>query len=188
MTTSINRYHVAVAAIIMIVTALVLHAMGHVLICSCGIVKLWDGVVNSPESSQHLTDWYTLTHVLHGLIFYLLACWVLPRASLGNRFVAATLVEAGWEILENSPWVIERYRSTTISLNYYGDSIINSMSDILAMMVGFWLARCLPVYVSIALFFVIEIALAYTIRDNLTLNVLMLVWPVEAIRHWQAGG
>ena len=161
--------------------------MGRVPYCRCGYIKLWHGVVNSSENSQHITDWYTFTHVIHGIGFYFLLWLAARRVSPGARFLAAVLLEAGWEVIENTPFVIERYRAATISLDYYGDSIVNSMSDIVAMMLGFWLARRMPVWASIALVIVLEAALAAIIRDNLALNILMLIHPFEAIKQWQMG-
>ena len=162
-------------------------AMGRVVICKCGYVKLWHGVVNSSENSQHLTDWYTLTHVLHGIGFYALLWLVARRLPPGARFVIAVVLEATWEVIENTPFVIGRYRAATISLDYYGDSVINSMSDIVSMMVGFWMALRLPLWVSIGVVIVVEVMLAIIIRDNLTLNILMLIHPFDAIKRWQLG-
>lgn len=168
--------------------ALILYAMGRVPICTCGTIKLWHGNVQSAENSQHILDWYSFSHVLHGFIFYWLMRVLLPRGPLGLWLVFSVGFENFWEILENSNFIIDRYRSDTISLNYYGDSIVNSMADNFTMIAGFVLAHWIPLWLAVAVALVVEITLAYWIRDNLTLNIIMLLYPLDAIRHWQAGG
>lgn len=161
--------------------------MGRTPICRCGYVKLWHGVVASAQNSQHIADWYSFSHVIHGFIFYGMLWLVAKKKPLGWRLTAAVAIEAAWEIVENSPAIINRYRSVTMAYDYYGDSILNSVSDIGFMMLGFLIARRLPVGATIAVAIIMELFTLAMIRDNLTLNVIMLVWPVEAIRHWQAG-
>ena len=176
---------VLIAASLLAVQAGTELALGRVTMCTCGTIKLWVGGRENSEISQQIFDWYSLSHLIHGFGLYGLTWLALPRAPVAARLVLAMLVECGWEILENSSFIIDRYRSETISLNYYGDSILNSLSDTLTMMFGFGLAYRLPVW-SIVLAAVLMEALAgYVIRDNLTLNIIMLIYPFDAIRSWQ---
>jgi hypothetical protein len=161
------------------------HYMSRIWICQCGYVKLWEGGVNTPGNSQHISDWYTPSHIIHGFLFYGLAWLLFRNRPIALRLGFAVLIEAAWEILENSPVIIDRYRTATIALNYYGDSILNSTMDTVFMALGFLLAWRLPVWLTVALAIGAEFYTGYMIRDNLTLNVIMLVWPVDAIKAWQ---
>lgn len=177
--------YVLTGAIIALAAACLLW-IGREPICTCGYVKLWHGQTVSSENSQHISDWYTFSHVIHGFLFYAALHYLTPGLRLGWRLAIATLVESLWEIIENSDAIIDRYRAVTISLDYYGDSVLNSVADILAMVLGFWLAARLPVWLIVALAMGFEAMTIWLIRDGLVLNVLMLVWPMDAVRDWQA--
>lgn len=172
---------------ITLAAAVALVWMGRPPICTCGTIKLWAGVVHSADNSQHLADWYTPSHIVHGFLFYGLF-WLLWRnGPRGPRFVAAVMLEAAWEVAENTRWVIDRYRDATMALGYTGDSVINSIADIGWMVLGYLIAARLPWRLTAAIGVGLELLTLYVIRDNLTLNVVMLVWPIDAIRIWQGG-
>lgn len=181
-----TRFWLVVAAVFLIVQIVTLALMGRIPICECGYVKLFEPGVNTAGNSQHISDWYTPSHIIHGFLFYWLAIVVLPRASFGARLTLAVVVEAAWELLENSPIIIDRYRTATMAVGYQGDSILNSAMDTVAMGLGFLFAARAPIWLTVAIAIGFEIVTAIVIRDNLTLNVLMLVWPVEAVKAWQA--
>jgi len=162
-------------------------AMGRNRICTCGTVDLWVGARDSPRTSQMLSDWYSLSHIVHGLLFYAALWLVARRWPVERRFLVALLGEASWELIENTPMVIDRYRATAAALGYTGDSIVNSLSDVLMMALGFLIARKLPVRTAILLLILLELVPLFAIRDNLTLNVLALIAPNHAIQAWQAG-
>jgi len=166
----------------------VLRAAGRLWWCACATPLLWVGDVNSSHLSQHLFDPYSFSHLLHGVVFYGML-WILARRiPYAQRLLVALVLEAGWEILENSPFIIDRYRQSTMALQYYGDSIVNSVGDLLSCALGFWVASLLRWWRSVALVVLVEVGMLVLYRDNLTLNVLMLVAPSESIKAWQLQG
>ncbi len=175
---------------IIVLQGLLLYAMGHPKICECDYIKLWHGVPISSENSQHISDWYTFSHIIHGFIFYWLL-WLFPatrKLSFGTKLGIAIFAESFWEVLENTPFIINRYRATTISLDYFGDSVLNSVFDTLAMVLGYFASFKFPVWsiVTTAIFF--ELFVLYFIRDNLTLNIIMLIYPFQFLLDWQGAG
>ena len=177
-----------IAGIIIVVQACALYLFGQPPICTCGSVKLWEGVVLSAGNSQHLSDWYTFSHIIHGFLFYLGLWYFFPRKSVAWRLAIAVGIETTWEIIENTPMVIQHYREQALAQGYMGDSIINSVSDTFAMIGGFFMAYKLPLSSIIALALFLELWVGYEIRDNLTLNVINLVHHFEFIATWQTGG
>ncbi|MEK7156920.1 MAG: DUF2585 family protein [Patescibacteria group bacterium] len=182
------RTYVGLAALLIAVQALVLYLFGQPPICTCGEVKLWEGVVLSSGNSQHLTDWYTFSHIIHGLLFYFGLWYFFPRMGVWKRLFFAVGIEVAWEIIENTPMVINHYREQALAQGYTGDSIINSIFDTFAMIGGFILAWRFPIWAVIALALALELYVAYMIRDNLALNVLNLIYQFPSIAAWQSGG
>ena len=163
----------------------VLGLLGRPAICQCGTIDLWGQV--GPQQSQMLADWYSPSHIIHGFVFYWMLRLLFPAMREERRFPVALFIEAAWEVAENTPWIIDRYREATAALGYCGDSILNSVSDILMMAAGYWLAKRLPVWVSGVLVVALELVALVAVRDNLALNVWMLLFPTDFIRDWQAG-
>ena len=181
-----SRLPYVLTFLITVATGVALLAMGRAGVCPCGYVDLW-GTIGTEEANQQVLDWYAPSHLLHGLLFYAALWLAVPRMAIGWRLVIATVVECGWEIVENTDAMIQRYRDTTVSADYVGDSVLNSVSDVVAMWVGFALARFVPVWVSVAVVIGFEVLTAIVIRDGLALNILMLLWPLEAVKEWQGG-
>src|SRR5215210_1735650 len=178
------RSRAAIAALLLILAVIgILLAMGRPPICTCGEVALWGTA--GPRQSQMLADWYSPSHIVHGFLFYAALHFAARGWSVEQRLLVALAVEAAWEIIENTPAVIDRYREATIALGYSGDSILNNLSDIGMMALGFLAARKLPVWASLLVVLALELVPLIVIRDNLTLNVWMLLAPSDAIRAWQ---
>lgn len=184
---TLERRIYRVAVLIVAVQALALYLLGQPPICTCGTIKLWEGVVLSPGNSQHLTDWYTFSHIIHGIIFFYALRYLFPRLSLAWRFTLAVGIEAAWEIAENTPMVIDAYRQQALAQGYTGDSIINSISDTIAMMFGFFMAYKWSPWLVVGLALALELFTGYMIRDNLTLNILGFVHQFDFITAWQSG-
>ncbi len=183
-----QRRHTIASAVLFAGTALTLTSMGRRLWCKCGSLSPWSWDIWTEHNSQHLLDPYLFSHVLHGVVFFGLLALVAKSRSLADRLVIAGLLEAAWEVLENTPMVVNKYREATISLDYFGDSVANSMVDIVACMAGFLVAASIPAWASVGGFVAVELALAMWIRDSLILNVIMLIYPLESIKTWQMGG
>jgi hypothetical protein len=189
-----SRTTIIVSLVITAVTVGILLAMGRPPICECGYVKLWHGDINSMGNSQHIADWYTPSHIIHGPIFYALGWLLFAKWKIGGENAVkwglplAVFLEAAWEVLENTQMVIDRFRSVTANWGYSGDSVLNSFADIGWMAFGFYLAMRLPIKVTIVGAIVLEVLAAWVVRDGLTLTVIMLLFPIDAIAEWQAAG
>ena len=188
-----NRTAIIVSFGIAVLAVVILLAMDRPPICECGYVKLWHGKINDAGNSQHIADWYTPSHIIHGMIFYALGWWLFARRGVGGAGAAArwglplaVFLEAAWEVAENTPLVIERFRSVTANFGYSGDSVLNSFADIGWMAFGFWLALRLPVKWTVALALTGELVAGIVVRDGLILNIIMLLFPLDAIAEWQA--
>ncbi len=181
-----SSYVVFSVIAILAFTALVELRMGRLPVCKCGIIRPWSGDIWSNQNSQQFADPYTFTHILHGALMYALV-WVIAgkRLPAGGRFVVAVFLESAWEVFENTDFIIQRYRDVTASLDYYGDSVLNSIGDICPMMTGYFLASRLPVRIAILGGLLLDLFLLFWFRDSLALNILMLIYPVEGIKNWQ---
>ena len=181
------RFGLAVFSLVA-VQAVGLRLMGRPALCECGELKLWFGEVRSLQTSQQISDWYSFTHIEHGLIFYFIGWLFFPRVSISRRFLLALTTEIGWEFLENTPWFVEFYRKQALALGYTGDSIVNSVSDVGFMAFGYLIAAAAPVWISVAVVAALELFLAYSIRDCLALNILNFFHPFDFISRWQSQG
>ncbi len=182
MTASRRSYLLALA--IFAAAAAALYLMGRNPLCTCSRIDLWGPV--GPTQSQMIADWYSLSHIVHGFLFYALLMWAARDWPVGWRFAAAMAIEAAWEVIENTQMVINRYRDATAALGYEGDSILNSLADIAMMAIGFLLAKKFPLWLSVATVLLLELIPLLIIRDNLALNVWMLLLPTDWLRDWQA--
>ena len=180
-------YPIAAMLISVIGMLIALRAQGRVWWCRVGDLSPWSSDIWSAHNSQHFFDPYTFTHILHGVLYFWIINLILSDYRLRWKFFLVIFVECVWELVENSNFVIDRYRAATISLDYYGDSILNSLSDVLSCAFGAFLAYKLKFWRSLAYFVATEILLLFLIRDNLTLNIIMLIYPIEAIKRWQMG-
>jgi hypothetical protein len=176
----------ALATLLLVaITAYELRRQGRLWVCSCGALRVWQGDIWSAENSQQILDPYSFTHLLHGFIFFGLLAWLAPRLLLPWRLWLALSFEALWEIVENTNYIIERYRGVTAAIGYQGDTVLNSLGDVMCFAVGFLLARRLGARLSLLVFLIIEAALIIWIKDSLLLNVIMLIYPIQAIKIWQ---
>jgi hypothetical protein len=183
-----TRHPVAIASVaVLIVMCAGLWFERRIWHCTCGSWAIWISDVNGRHCSQHLLDAYSFTHFLHGFVFFAGLWYLRDRWTASQRFLACLALEAAWELFENTPFVIDRYRAATMALGYEGDSIVNSIGDLLSCGLGFGVVQRLPWKLSVALFLLIEAALVVMIRDSLALNIIMLLWPLDVLKQWQMG-
>lgn len=188
METGINlRPLVLLALLFLTIQGALLWHMGHPLVSVSGEVDLWHGIVKSAENSQQVSDWYTFSHIIHGFIFYCVLRFLFPKLNPGVRLLMALGIEVAWEVIENTPWLVEHYRKQALAMGYSGDSILNSVSDTIAMIIGFVIAWRMPILITIAVALFLEGTVAYSIHDNLTLNILNFIHQFDFIREWQSG-
>src|SRR3989338_541629 len=170
----------------LLIQGIVLYFLGQPVICTCGYIKPWEGDVSSSGNSQHVADWYTPSHIIHGFILYFILWILFPRMSFMQRLLIAVGVEAAWEMYENTPWLIEQYRQQALAAGYVGDSILNSLSDTAAMISGFFFASVMPAWLTVLSILGLEAVVGYSIRDNLTLNILNFLHQFKFISDWQS--
>ncbi len=183
-----NRLAAASIAMLFLVAAVALWTQGRVWWCQAGDMMPWSWDIWTTHNSQHVIDPYAFTHVLHGVLEFWLIGLVFRRMPLAWRLALAVAIEGTWEVAENSAFIIERYRTVTLSLDYFGDSIINSLADMVCCASGFAIAYKLRFWKSLALFLATEAILIAWIRDSLVINIIMLIYPIEALKVWQMTG
>lgn len=181
------RSTLIIMLLMLCIQGVALALFGQPLICKCGYIKLWEGVVLSSGNSQHLTDWYTFSHIIHGFLFYFLTWIIFPRMPIAVRFLIALSIEVSWEVIENTPMIIQHYREQALAQGYNGDSVINSICDSISMILGFWMAWRFPVWTILLIAIGLELWVGYEIHDNLTLNIINLIHVFPSIEAWQSG-
>ena len=180
-----NVLQIAAAGLVVLLMIVLLRAQGRLFICACGQFEIWTSDICSSDNSQQLLDPYSFTHVVHGFLFFYLMVLVFKQLAPSRQLLLAIALEAAWEVFENSSFVIERYRTATAALGYQGDTVVNSVGDLLCAVIGFLIARRFGIRNSLILFALVELILILWINDSFLLQILMLVRPVEAIKLWQ---
>ena len=182
---SLDTWLYALAVLGAALIGVTLFQWGQPLICTCGYVQFWVGSVFSSGNSQHIADWYTLSHVVHGLLIVLLGRILLPTWSSQSLLVIAVVTGVAWEIIEHTDWVLNRFRAATLYQGYFGDSVLNAVFDYLWMLAGFFLARSISTAAIVGLILCLELTAAIVARDCLTLTTLMVIYPLESVEEWQ---